>query len=95
MPRNKVLLSSLSVGRCFTIDAPPTEIEEKAAEKGTEVRRAGLILSPKNAWKVTGEEGDDLVAESAAGEKKTFAGDTKVVEIPRQGYEKLATGAKK
>ncbi|MCO5170480.1 MAG: hypothetical protein M9894_29440 [Planctomycetes bacterium] len=87
--RRPVLLSSLTVGRCFTLDVPPGGSEEPS---GTEVKKATPILAPDRAWKVTAEEDGQVVAESAAGERRTFAPDTKVVEVPRQGWDQLARG---
>lgn len=85
--RRPVLLSSLTVGRCFTLDVPPGGSDEPSA---TEVKKATPILAPDKAWKVTDEEEGQVVAESAAGERRTFPPDTKVVEVPRQGWDQLA-----
>jgi hypothetical protein len=84
--RRKVPLSSLGVGRCFTLDVPPGGSEETASE----VTRTTPILPPAAAWKVTGEEGGQVTAESAAGERQAFDPELKVVEVPRQGYDALA-----
>jgi hypothetical protein len=83
--RRKVLLSSLGVGRCFTLEVSPGGSEEK----GSEVKRTTPILPPEAAWKVTGDEDGQVVAESATGQRKTFAPNTKVVEVPRQGFDSL------
>lgn len=91
MARKLVLLSSLSVGRCFTLEPEAAASEE--GPKADEVRRTQPILQPRHAWKVTGEGEDGLSAENAAGEARTFPLDTKVVEIPRDGFQKLAARA--
>ena len=85
--RRTVLLSSLSVGRCFTLDVPPGGSEEPS---GSEVKRSTPILAPAAAWKVVGDEAGQVQAESAAGERRAFAADLKVAEIPRQGFDQLA-----
>jgi len=87
--RREILLSSLAVGRCFTLS---TEAGGSSEETPQGARQTTSILSPADAWKVT-DAGDDFEAENAAGESKTFSGDTKVVEIPRQGYDKLVARA--
>lgn len=87
--RRTVLLNSLGVGRCFTLDVPPGGSEEPSA---SEVKRSTPILAPEAAWKVVGEEeGGQVPAESAAGERRSFPADLKVVEIPRQGFDQLAS----
>jgi hypothetical protein len=85
--RQKTLLHTLSVGRCFTLDVPPGGSEEPSSKVA--VKQTTPILPPAAAWKVVGEEKGEVLAESAAGEKKAFARDTKVVEVPRQGYDSL------
>ena len=84
--RREILLSSLAVGRCFTLTIEPGGNAEETP-KGT--RQTTPILAPGDAWKITGEEDDGFSAENATGEAKTFMGEIKVVEIPRQGYDKL------
>lgn len=85
--RRTVLLNSLGVGRCFTLEVVPGGSEEPS---GSEVKRTAPILAPDAAWKVLGEDGGQVQAESAAGERRDFPGDLKVVEIARQGYDQLA-----
>lgn len=85
--RRPVLVSSLSVGRCFAVDVPPGGSEEPSA---AEVKRTESVLAPEAAWKVLSLEDDGQVAaESAAGERRTFEAATKVVEVARQGYDQL------
>lgn len=86
--RRTVLLNSLGVGRCFTLDVPPGGSEEPS---GSEVKRSTPILAPEAAWKVVGEDAGQVQAESAAGERRGFPADLKVVEIARQGYDQLAS----
>lgn len=85
--RRTVLLDSLGVGRCFTLEVLPGGSDEPGA---TEVKRSAPILPPEAAWKVVGAEGGEVQAESATGERRAFASDLKVVEIPRQGFDRLA-----
>ena len=54
------------------------------------IRKAVPVVEPAQAWKITGDAEGGFAAVSAVGEEKTFAADTEVVEIPRQGYDKLA-----
>ena len=89
--RRKVLLSSLSVGRCFTRAIEPGGSTEESGS--TEARRSDPILNPENAWKLTAETDGGFEAQNAQGETKAFAGDLEVVEIPRQGFDKLAERA--
>lgn len=88
--RRKVLLSSLGVGRCFTLEVAPGGSEEK----GSEVKRTAPILPPEAAWRITGDADGQVQAESATGQKETFAPDTKVIEVPRQGFDSLAARKK-
>jgi hypothetical protein len=86
--RKKTLVKTLTVGRCFTLDVPPGGSDEPAGTKA-QVKQTTPILAPEAAWKVTGEEDGQVLAESATGERRTFAPDTKVVEVARQGYDAL------
>ena len=85
--RKIVYLSSLSIGRCFTLVTPPGEAESES--KGATVSRS--LLSPQDAWKVKEETDVGFLAVNAQGEEQEFTGEIKVVEIPREGYEKLAS----
>lgn len=83
--KRKVLLASLSVGKCFTLDVPPGGSEDAPGK----VKATTPILKAQDAWRVV-EAGDaELAAESAAGERRAFPAATKVVEIPRQGWDRL------
>jgi hypothetical protein len=89
--RTKVHVSSLSVGRCFTPAVEPgASAEEPSAEQA---RISKPVLGPENAWKVTAVEDDGVAAQSAAGTSETFPPTTEVVEIPRQGYDRLVEQA--
>ena len=84
----KVQLESLSVGRCFTMPVEPGPPEDGPADG---IRKAVPVVDPADAWRVTDDAEAGFAAVSATGEEKTFAVDTEVVEIPRQGYDKLAS----
>ncbi|MBL8787898.1 MAG: hypothetical protein JNJ59_23580 [Deltaproteobacteria bacterium] len=86
--RRIVLLSSLSPGRCFTLVEPPAEFDED--DRAERVTGAQSILTPEVAWKINAIEGSDFDAESAIGETQHFVGSTRVVELPRQGWDRLA-----
>jgi hypothetical protein len=84
-----VLLSSLTPGRCFTFDAPQAPFdEERPSEKLTAARS---ILSPEVAWKVLASVGEEVEAENARGDVQRFSGHLKVTELPRQGWDRLAS----
>lgn len=87
--RRIVLLSTLTPGRCFTLVEPPSEFEEdEAAERVTAGRS---ILTPEVAWKILTIQGTQAETENALGETKSFETNQKVVELPRQGWDRLAT----
>lgn len=87
--KKKVLLSSLTVGKCFT--TVPLD-EQEVEETPRSARTTTPILAPEHAWRVL-EVGAEVQARSAKGETKAFPPATKVVEIPRQGWDKLAQRA--
>jgi hypothetical protein len=90
--RNTILLSSLSVGRCFTlVTEPGGSVEEsKTADSAT---RTQSVLKPEDAWKITDDGDAEFTAQSAKGESKAFDPASKVVEIPRQGFDRLVEQA--
>ena len=85
--RRKILLESLSVGRCFTLALEPGGSTETESE--TLARRSDSVLTGEDAWKVVEDKDAEFVAESARGVRKGFPKTSEVVEIPRQGYERL------
>ena len=86
--RRVVYLSSLTVGRCFTLSESPAEFSEE--ERAGGVGAVRTIIVPEEAWRVVQAVGDEVEAESAMAETKRFAAKSKVVEIPRQGWDRLA-----
>ncbi len=89
MRKNKVLLSSLSVGRCFTLPTEPGAEKEPEGD-ATKARIATSVLAPADAWKITDLGDESATCASASGEERAFPTTTEVVEIPRQGYDTLA-----
>jgi hypothetical protein len=90
MPRTEIYLSSLTVGRCFTLPIDDGDRPAKDEGGGSDaIRRADSILPGKAAWKVTATDGETYTARNVAGEEQTFQGEIKVVEIPREGFERL------
>ena len=90
--RRIVPLSSLTTGRCFTLAETPKEADEDDTAKRF---RAGLsILQADIVWKVTGPDDDGVACESALGESEVMGADTKVVEVPRQGFDRLVQRAR-
>jgi len=87
--RRKVQLSSLSVGRCFTLVVEPGASYE---ESSAGAKRSGSILSPDQAWRIADIQDDGVHAVNAIGQEETFPGDREVVEIAREGYDKLVPG---
>lgn len=85
--RRVVLLSSLTVGRCFTLAESPAEYAEDERAAGLGALRT--IIVPEEAWRVVQTVGDEVEAESATAEVRRFPAKLKVVEIPRQGWERL------
>lgn len=90
--KRAVLVSSLTVGKCFTLDVPPGAPSEERGAK--ELQHKGAILAPAAAWKVEAVEAAGVKALSAAGETRTFEAGTKVKEVQRQGWDKLVAQAK-
>ncbi len=86
--RRIVLLSSLTPGRCFTLVEPPSEFEED--EHAERVVGGRSILTPEVAWKILTIGADTAECENALGESGNFETPTKVVELPRQGWDRLA-----
>jgi len=87
--RRIVLLSALTPGRCFTLSEPPSAFEEDETAERTVAGRS--ILTPELAWKILTIQGAQAETENALGEKKSFATSERVVELPRQGWDRLAT----
>ena len=87
--RRIVLLSTLTPGRCFTLVEPPSEFEED--DRGERVVGGRSILTPEVAWKISSIEGTEAEAENALGEVRRFELAARVVELPRQGWDRLAT----
>ena len=86
--RRIVLLSTLTPGRCFTLSEPMSIAEED--EGGERLSTAREVIVPESAWKIGDPTGGDIEAENALGDTRTFAPTTKVIELPRQGYDRLA-----
>lgn len=83
-----VLLSSLSPGRCFTLANPPETLEEAEGAKRLQTGRS--ILAPEAVWKlVVGDGAAGVDAQNARGEANGFDPTTLVVEVPRQGFDRL------
>ncbi|MBL4848317.1 MAG: hypothetical protein JKY65_22590 [Planctomycetes bacterium] len=88
MRKNKVQLNSLSVGRCFTLPREPGPAPEERPADGARI--ATPVLSAADAWRIT-DLGDEAAAcASADGQERSFPAGTEVVEISRQGFDKLA-----
>lgn len=87
--RRIVLLSTLTPGRCFTMDEPSSEFDED--DRGERVLGGRSILTPEVAWKIINIAGAEAEAENALGESRRFETGTRVVELPRQGWDRLAT----
>jgi len=92
MPRRKVHVSSLTAGRCFTLppEASPAEGEANDDDRRQPVQYGRTMMSPESAWKVSQSGGDTVTAVNAEGAERTFDATTEVVEIPRQGFDRLA-----
>jgi len=87
--RRIVLLSTLTPGRCFTLVEPPSEFDED--DHAERVVGGRSILTPEVAWKILTITGALAETENALGESKSFETSMRVVELPRQGWDRLAT----
>lgn len=85
--RRVVLLSSLTVGRCFTVAESPAEFEED--ERGLGLGAMRTIVVPEEAWRVNQTIGEEVEVENALADIKRFPLKMKVTEIPRQGWDRL------
>ncbi|MEO1270733.1 MAG: hypothetical protein AAFX99_21825, partial [Myxococcota bacterium] len=50
-----------------------------------------VVIIPSMAWKISATTDEGVVAENVGGESMTFASDTLVVEISREGFERMAS----
>ncbi len=82
--RRKVQLSSLTVGRCFTV---PSDADG-AAESGEKATIARSVMAAHNVWKIT-DCGSEVTAVNAKGETMSFDPAFEATEIPRQGYDRM------
>lgn len=87
--RRIVLLSTLTPGRCFTLVDPPADFDED--DRGERVVGGRSILTPEVAWKIGAIEEQEVEAENALGETRRFDKGAHVVELPRQGWDRLAS----
>lgn len=87
--KRKITIDTLTPGRCFAAvpESPaPSEGDAKAFSYGK------AILSPEFVWRVIGPGDDGTVeAENARGVREHHAANSLVVEVPRQGYERLVS----
>ena len=88
--KQKVYVSSLTVGRCFTV-APEGDdgFESSGATASKQVR---TIMSADKVWKVTGVADDEVQAVNAAGAQDSFGAKLLVLEVSREGFDRLADG---
>ncbi len=91
-PPRKVLLSSLTPGRCFTLPTPPPEPAESAG--ATSVRHAATSVTADRAFRVVGPRDGGIAVVTAEGKESVLGKDAEVVEIPREGYERLVERAR-
>ena len=77
--RRKILLSTLSVGRCFVYDAGA----EQSADK------VGAVVRTDMAWRVVSTTEDGAACERADGVEMKLPGIAQVAEIPVEGFQKL------
>ncbi len=92
--RRVVPLSSLTPGRCFTLAAPPAPAEIDDHDGPGPNRVASVfsrsVLQADAVFKVVGPGDDGVEVVDAAGASGTLEAATGVVEVARQGYERLA-----
>lgn|GEM_PF-1171467 len=90
--RRIVPLSSLTAGRCFTHAETPKVPDED--DKAKRFQTGISILQADVVWKVGAADEAGVSCESALGETTVLAPDTKVVEVPRQGFDRLVQRAR-
>ncbi|HRE88681.1 MAG TPA: hypothetical protein PK095_06020 [Myxococcota bacterium] len=86
--RRIVLLSTLTPGRCFTLVEPIASFDED--EPGDRLAASRSILTPEMAWKYLQIVDGEVEAENALLDVRRFPTTTKVSELPRQGWDRLA-----
>jgi len=92
--RRVVPLSHLTTGRCFTLAEPPVDPPEDELDQHKRFRTGLSILQADMVWKVALAEDDGVGVDSAFGEHAVMAATTPVVEVPRQGYDRLVQRVK-
>lgn len=96
--RRIVLLSSLTPGRCFTLVEPVADVELPARgaaifdenEPGDRLSASRSILTPEVAWKYNAMVDGEVECENALGDIRRFVLNSKVSELPRQGWDRLS-----
>ncbi len=91
--RRVVPLSSLTPGRCFTLAAPPASAEKDPPEDSGPAKMGSVfsrsVLQADAVFKVVAAAAATVEVVDATGAAGELAADTGVVEVPRQGYERL------
>ena len=91
----EAFLSSLSVGRCFRLaKAPDNGGSESSSPSAESVSQARSVMTADRVYKVTSVEDDQVHAVNAEGHSESFGAKTLVVELAREGYERLVERAK-
>lgn len=89
--KRAVHVASLTPGRCFTLK--PSEDVHEEGDQAERLTTSQSILAPEAVWKVLGAEAGGVRAESATKEVRVFTEKTLVIELPRQGWDRLAQRA--
>ena len=93
MARNReVFLSSLTIGRCFTFTPRAAEDDDNSLTSGS-FRVGKSILTANTVWKIQSITDDAVEAVNVAGEQQTFPPDDLVVELSREGFDRLKSRA--
>ena len=86
--RNReIFLSNLTVGRCFTIK-PSTAQDDDVASKGS-FRIGKTIMTPGMVWKIDENNSDEITATNVSGTQEMFNGSLIVIEVSREGFDRL------
>ncbi len=86
--RRPTYLQTLTVGRCFTEAVDPSSLDEE--ERAERFRAGQPLMAPPYVWKVVGAaDSDTVTCQSAASEERAFPSNTMVIEVPREGFERL------
>ena len=87
--KRDIYLSSLTVGRCFTVSPNAKKDDDDDLPTGS-FRIGQTIITPSLAWKVTSVTPENISAQNVSGDTADFEPSLLVVEISREGFDRMA-----